>query len=72
MVLPSGEIIGDPTALRLIHFSKDTDAFFCAKRLYEKKTMIRNVRCFIELHLCWLNVRRLQFEDLSKRDKKTC
>jgi hypothetical protein len=29
-VFPSGDITGLPADFRLIHFSKDTDAFFCA------------------------------------------
>jgi hypothetical protein len=44
MVLPSGEIAGSPTLLRLNHFSNDTDAPLWAKTVAEKDKVISKRR----------------------------
>src|SRR5687767_10689076 len=51
MVLPSGDINGEPRPLRLIHFSKETEAFFWANNCADNsnKTGMKR-RCILFIY----------------------
>ncbi len=46
-LLPSGEINGEPTVLRLIHFPKETEAFFWANNPAPQKNISDTMIIFI-------------------------